>query len=574
MLAAVLLLAAPLSAAEDPERQPVPPPIVFPNPDPHDLESNREIGDEVAIVDLARIQDARERLVRRFGLVSVPLLVQATRSDNQPRTWNALLTLAALRDTAGPAPELLGLMPGRSNVVDAGVNAMSGEMITRSFGALLLGCFPWNEGLEESPPPPTTVPGPRAGLSNTIEDLVKAHRKLVTQTRDDTAIGASSALFALAKRGGADARDAVAALKTSDFTHVETRQAFFLAHALLACPDPKPYFDAFDISDVQRQLTAPAALAVAVSHLLDQPPAWVADTERVDRELARLAQSTQGVELAEYVFARAMAAYHRKSDAGVWQRIWDDVFRLGSKDEVAVAGAQALLFCDLDPIRQRCVDFARLQPSPEMPKPLRAFVLLRAGEHGTPDAAAPCIEWIRSGSLKPRPDDRWDPRWYAIVGLLRAVHRGRVADPVLRVQIVEAFRRALRQRVLKPGPVRDAVAWLLDAHEDTLRDAKGVIDAETLARVESSFDCPYGLLSNPLDVCMRRVNAQAHLALTLGGILPSKVGDTQIKQQGERYLLRYLDRFPYFRRLELFAARGKRPPATAHLSDTGLELNR
>ena len=41
--------------------------------------------------------------------------------------------------------------------------------------------------------------------------------------------------------------------------------------------------------------------------------------------------------------------------------------------------------------------------------------------------------------------------------------------------------------------------------------------------------------------------------------LPAALGDDKTKYQGERYLLRYLRAFSYFRRLDLLEDRGRRP---------------
>ncbi|MCA9314440.1 MAG: hypothetical protein KDB73_03015, partial [Planctomycetes bacterium] len=92
--AALLLtvMAGRASAGPPHDLQPVPPAIPFHDPTVLDPQTDADVRHEVdtSFADLNRVVPARERLVRRFGLVSAPYLGEVLASQSSSRTmwWN------------------------------------------------------------------------------------------------------------------------------------------------------------------------------------------------------------------------------------------------------------------------------------------------------------------------------------------------------------------------------------------------------------------------------------------------------------------------------------------------------
>jgi hypothetical protein len=172
------------------------------------------------------------------------------------------------------------------------------------------------------------------------------------------------------------------------------------------------------------------------------------------------------------------------------------------------------------------------------------------------------------------PTRAWDPRWYAAVGLLRALHDGRIRARASRERAVDSLRYAVgRGKVLdRRAAFRDALDALLEAHGDALAAADEAslyrLPLAALRRVEESVDCPYGLLAPDLvGACVHRVNAMLEIAFGLDGIKEGTPDKPNVEKQPEKHLKRFLDDYPYFTRLEFRERRGVREPARLDPTD-------
>src|SRR5205085_608514 len=95
---------APRAAAATDETEPIPPVLFFAFPDL--VETKKQIDELIdgSFADTTKAVRAREILVRRFGLWSVPsLLERVAAPTNVPQAWNSELAIASLRRTYGPS---------------------------------------------------------------------------------------------------------------------------------------------------------------------------------------------------------------------------------------------------------------------------------------------------------------------------------------------------------------------------------------------------------------------------------------------------------------------------------------
>ena len=558
----VALLGAPtLADAADRDLQPVPPRIVFENPEDFEPETLVEISAQIeeSFADLNKVTLARERLIRRFGLVSVIRLRQSLRGGSgrgisQPHAWNAALTLAGMRDALGPAPAIQRAIPDLFKMLTGG-----GEEYGKAFAALAIGCFPWTDGEGAGADPRLkTVPGPTTLRNNIHKRQRDAREFLATFAASPSNSGVLSraSLLALAKMGGAEASKLICAIDPKVSRNNLYQKALLLARAFALASDAKPCFEA--LHKEQRDVAVAAALSVAVALLVEDRPDWTKDREAVDDQLEFLVKkgTKQKEEVAASLFGRGMNALVNDAPKRDWQRIWEETTHASVKDHVAEVGAQVMLFCPQRWFQDEIVTWAT-RPTTPPSHAVRSMVLLRAGELATPLAVEACIRWIRTGSERPKPRADWDPRWYAIVGLLRSLHRQRLTDPMLREQVIDALERAERA-ILKPSPFKDALERLLKQHGKVLRGSS-TLPRAALEDVERSMPDAWGLLAaDARDVCAHRVNLLVEEIFNFGAIVPSKTGDPQKTLQGERYLRRYLDVYPYFSRLQFQKRRGVR----------------
>ncbi len=549
-------------AAEDLE--PVPPALPFPDPAWRDMdpETDQQVRSLIRdhFAELGGVQLARRRLVLRFGLLAAPALA-AQDGGNVTQTWNAALTLGALRDVWGPAPELSVALDPLTRLLTTDSN----EIHLRAFAALALGCwhFPQGRAAAARGPDaaPTAVPGPREQAERTRAAMEASTRALANRLADDNEVVRTACLLALAKRGGPEALEAVRA-NVGAGVGVGQRQARLLALALLETPDPGPILDAIVQDD--RRVRAAAALAVALSLLVESPPPWTEGTEENRRRL--LAALTgphilpDKADLAEATFARGVCA-HRWRDPAEWRALWDRALLASSQERVAEAAAQTLLFCPepwlLEEARRA------LKRGLAVKRPVLAMLLLRVAAEGSQEGVDVCMPWLKSKARRPTPDDRWDPRWYAIAGFLRALRDGRLKAQAARVEVVEALERCAATVLSRKAAPRAALERLLADHGERLKGARPeVLPAAEVAGFEAACACPSGLFGADLEALgLWRAARMVDECFYLDSVVETSTADLT-RHQPQRYLLRYLEEFPYLGRLELRDERGRRPPET------------
>ena len=583
LLAAILLaLLLPLQASADDmggdgrDLEPLPPGIVFGDPAELDPETDREIRAAIqrAFASLGDVVDARDLIVKRFGLVAVPALVEVlTANRNVTEAANAALTVGALRDVYGPALELKPAIRALHRVLEGG-----GDMSYRVMSALALGCFHHHEAtLPEHYVKRAgyyqAVPGVAATHERGADWMTKARRAIVQHVNDPVPFARVASLFALSKMGGPEAREAFVTLRLADLTNIQPQRAVLLTRAFLVVGEPAPYFDG--LVHGQFQVRSTAALAMAVAMLQDEPAEWTRDTEAIRAGLRPLTlPNMAGADVAEAWFARGVNAWvHQNSDE--WRAVWDAAVQPKHDRNIAAACAQILNFCRLPWFEDEIGKWTR-SPPVQVKDAVLALLLLRSGEHGDPASLGVLIDWLKSKAKRPAANVRWDPRWYAILGLARALHTGALKPQADRQRVIDALRKAVETTLPRETPVRNVLAAILDRHAQKIIEAPEhapyLLPREDLAEIEASFVCPFGLQAHdPIDACVDRVDTEASIILGLDSIPAWKPGGDNTKKQPERFLRRYLDVFPYFTRLEFRADRGHREPPAFPAGMLGLD---
>jgi hypothetical protein len=563
--ALVLLGTAGAAEAKDPPRflEPVPPMIAFPRPKddskPHPdslfLHIDKEMGRSFA--SLGNIVRARRLFVRRFGLLCAPALVDTLVNKRDAYRWNAALTVAALRDTYGAAPELYPTLAPLARIM----TETNEDFHTAAFAALALGCFHWAEArvperyakFKGLP----AVPGPMRTRLRACRVLDETRSSILRRSNEPQEFVRIACLLALAKCGGPDARAGVLSRRERADAHVGEQEALLLSHALLEDEDAKIYLKA--LGNQYARIRAAAALGVAVALLTETPVAWTKDTAPILKALGGY-QIKSGEDGAEAVFARGMLALRHEASGRHWDELWKLALRPTTEDTHATAAAQCLLFCDLPWFQDEAIARAG-GTGVTLKDSVLALCLMRAGTAGTEKGIEACERWLRRGDKSPAPDDRWDPRWYAAVGLMRALHAGSIKSRELRVRAVDMLRRAADRVLDKKAAFRDVLAAILDQHAHKLSAEKLYpLPLDALRGLEAACRCPYALLSRePVEACVHRVNARVFLMFGLDGIKVGQPGQPNTEKQPERYLKRYLEDFPYFSRLDFLDERGVRP---------------
>ena len=589
-LSALLLLAClggglrSAAAAEGEERnlEPIPRSVVFADPGgqnpPLDAATDREVRGEIqrAFASLGSVVDARELLVRRYGLVTAPALRDVLQENkNVTEVWNVALTVAALRDLEGSAFELLPVLKPLVKVLGG-----SGDAHTNAMAALALGCFHYHQ--EDLPARYRGAPGragPLPGVETThrraAEAMRDGRRMLATNLTHELFFFRIAVNFAMAKMGG----EAIA----EEFFRVnapaanpEPRRARVLASAFLGAPNPRDYQKhllGVEAKAAQTTEEATAALAMAVAMLQEEPADWTRDAASVLKHLrgrnVSLPEARQ-----ERVFGIGVCAHvNQANDA--WDDVWNEAIRASTNKAVAGAAAQVLMHCELPSIEERMIELL-MNPSKTLQDPILAMAMLRAGAAGHADALPKLGEWLRNKSKRPAADSDWDPRWYAVVGLLRALHEGRIKSKADREQVLGHLRKAAGNTLHKEAPIRAQLVSLLEVHGDRLARAEPtalyLLPRAALDRIEASYACPYGLLERDLvDACVARVNKMVMDIFGLHNVPAWKPGGDNTKFQPQRYLKRYLMRYPYFSRLEFRTERGRRAEPALATGDAGID---
>ena len=555
--------------AEERDLEPIPRGIVFTDPgaqrpslDPETDEAVRGIIQR-SFASLGSVVDARELLVKRYGLVSVPALREVLEANrNVTEVQNACLTVAALRDQEGSAFELLPTLKPLVKVLGG-----TGDPHTNGMAALALGCFHHRQEQladrhRDAPDRAAPLPGVTTTRRRAVEALREGRRVLANNLEHGHFFFRIAVTFAMAKMGGeAVAREFFAADGAA--ANPEPRRARVLASAFLGAPDARMYQKhLLGVGTKAAQTTeeASAALAVAVALLQEAPADWTRDAPTVLRHLRGIgvAQPEAG---AERFFAMGVCAHVNQANAA-WDDVWAEATRASADQKVVGAAAQILVHCRLPSVEKRMIEML-VNPSKTPHPPVLAMVLLRGGMSGHVDALPKLAEWLRSKSRRPAANSRWDPRWYAVVGLLRALSEGRIKSRAEREMVIEALRRAASNTLDKDATIRAPLQAMLDVHGTKLATADPsapyLLPRSELERVERGFTCPYGLLArDPTDACVDRVNSMVADIFGLHNVPAWKPGGDNSKYQPQRYLKRYLARYPYFSRLEFRTERGHR----------------
>ena len=256
-LVVLLATATPRAVRAESEVEPLSPVIFFPEPDAEAREDIERVIN-TSFADVSKAVEAREILVKRFGLVSVPQLVARLESgSNEPEMWNAALAIGTLRRTYGPSHLLWPAIRPLTKVL----KTASGDPWRRVFAALALGEFHGREGARRSP---TSREGSEEGARLAGEALVEAEKALAAAMADARAVVGAAAALALGKSGGAGAGGLVLDYVRSVGAAAppETRLASLLALGLLPGQERDEGGLGRALQDSDRRVRAKAALAI------------------------------------------------------------------------------------------------------------------------------------------------------------------------------------------------------------------------------------------------------------------------------------------------------------------------
>lgn len=568
LLSALLLGVLATSARSDDKApyEPRPPWIFFPEPD---AKTAAEIDALVtnSFGDLSQIVAARDQLVRRYGVVSVPrLALELRRAVRVNAVLGCELTVWALRDRVGPARELWPLLePLVALLRDSG-----GDPYLRAFAALALGSFHQTVGWDRDLPSVAFVTD-RALLAR--QTLGDAGRLLAAGANEEKHQDVrASFVLALAKRGPDPDGDARRVLLSDGLWKpgigVPPRQAVLLALGLLPGPGDDERFLAA-LKDGEGRIRRAAALGLALQLVQDRPAVWAPQAARIVKALKQDPIRPDLADGFEAVFTRGILAA-RAGVAEEWDLLRQIAIDPESKTEAAAAAAQCLLFAPEPWVSQRAI--GHLQGTVALPDPVVAAFLLLAGRSGTPDGIAVCRDYLGSKSKRPAAHEAWDVRFHAAIGILRALASGALRDPQTRREAVDALEAGVR-RSLDSEEMRTRIDRVLEKSRSVLRDPLALLPDAEVRYVEEGFSCPYGLLSHELeDMVLFRLN---DLLPDLYNIRPTKgkPGEPDKTQVPQRLLQACLERYPYFRRIELLETRGLRPPSIMQgAADPALEV--
>lgn len=568
-LAGLLGLSGPGARADD--VQPVPPRLFFAEPDDRTRAQIDDVIDKT-FGDVTKVVAGRELLLRRFGLWSVPPLVERLRAgQNETIVRNATLALGALRREFGPSPHLWPAVPALTAVL----RREGTDPWRRAFAALALGTF---YGPETARRGPGSREGTTAGAAVAVEDLAAANAALLRAVGDANAPVSIAASLALGKIGSAAlASDRAAQRGAVSLPSVpDARVADLLATGLLPLEDDRPIAEA--LKDNDRRVRAAGALAAAcwaVASLRAEPTGAVAaDAAERARALDALLRPDRNALLrdlkdgAAAVFARGMLALVADRPEPFLE-IYETALRAGD-DDLALACAQALLFAPRpSPVRRRLVELlGRENAGRAYREPLIAAALMVAGSDGSDAGVDACRDYLRDRSRFPHGRVDWDVRYHGVIALARGLRAGRVspaARPIAAQALVEAGRAGLHDDPKAEGPtLRDAVRDLGRAYVSALgANPEAVPEAAAVERIEGAFADPTALTArDPVDVVVDRLNDEVTAIFGLDALpkaASGPIGDRTPSVAGQelRFLLGWLERYPYFTRLDLRADRGR-----------------
>lgn len=578
LLCGLALLAAPSrpAGADEDLWQPVPPWVFFREPD-EEAAAALERMVENTFADLNLVVESRERMVRRYGAWSVPRLArELTQAINEPGMINAALTAAALRMHLGPAPELAPL------VRPLLATGRSVEEWRRFCALLALGTFagPEGVGLPRRRADPLVAHDPVAEARRLLE--VESLDLLRGALRDQSWPVRCAAAFALAKTGGARAASVLRQEGPVADAAVGPRMAVLLSRGFLAVGGAHDQ-DLFveGLADGERLVRAAAALGAALQVACDHPPAWVDAPGRLLRALASAAAMTGKEDTAEGAFARGCVAW-RARDAALWDELLTQAVAPDVEGQVAVAAAQALVGCDDPAARARALAQLRENARALHPAVLASF-LLRAPHDGSLAGVEACEPWLSNGGLTPRAARDWDPRWHAVLGLCRGLCDGSLVEPAPRARAVALLEQAVRRGLHRECALLPVLESALAAHGPALAAGPAArLPASVLALLEQAVPCQHGLVARDLPaMAVARANSMAYVGiLDLAGLKPLVGRDPKDSRDRDkdgtarRFVQRFLEPWPYFRRIDLLEERGRRPAPQLAFDDPAKVLDR
>ena len=589
-LGALALTLASARARAGDDVQPAPPILLFADPD----EPARKTIDELVqngFGDVSKAVVARDLLVRRFGLWAVrPLVERTTAGANEAIVRNAVLTLGSLRRAYGPSQHLWPAVPALA----ATVRREGSEPWRRAFAALALGLFYGPETVRRGA---ASREGTEEGAAAARKALGDANAALLKALADGNWVVTASAALALGKIGGTSVASARAAVRRASPPPAapEARVADLLSIGLLPLDEDATLVAA--LHDDDRRVRAAAALAIAcwaVAEVRSAPTGALAASasaravalDAALRPSQNVALREGDVDGAEAAFARGMLALlSGRSDT------WDELFELATRPtterRTATAAAQALLFAPRQAgARARLADLVGRENAGRALHPtVVAAALLIAGSDGTDRGVEVCKDWLRDRGRDPHGDADGDVRFYGAIGLVRALVAGRVA-PERRELAVRALSEAVRAGLVADDARRDARSFrqvlrdlVRPLPEALARDPDARPDPRALVVLEGSFSDPDAIAADdPTDVVVDRLN-DAVLALYGLDALPRAVvvggsGERTPSREDQelRFLLGWLERDPYFVRLDLLRDRGRLPaPPTSPPGDDELD---
>jgi hypothetical protein len=579
LLGLLLLGALPAGVVAADDREPRPRAIFFPEPD---AEARRQMLDlvETSFGDVTKAVEAREVLVRRFGLWSAPLLAaHVDAAANQTEAWNAALTLGTLRRVEGPSPALAVAVRPLSKLLRAR------EPYRRAFAALALGCWYGPESVRRAAPPRLGAPDAAAVAR---QALTEAQAALAHALGDDDPHVRIAARLALAKAGGMVASSQVGEYlrRSPPDANVEARAADLIPLGLLPGRDDARVLAA--LRDGESRVRAQAALAVACwavgQRYGEGPETEVAAAARA-AALDPSLQPSQNATLrmsdrdgAEAAFARGALALVAGT-ASTWEDLYALATTPSTEERTAVAAAQALLFSPPGAaVRSKMADLAGRNAVglQALKEPVLAAFLLVAGSDGTPAGVHACARFLKNRARDPKGRLEYDVRYHAAIGLVRALAARRVA-PEARTLAVEALAEGVRASLAsEPGEpsFRTALEQVMGkgVQQALLADPDLALPETSSALLEASFHDPDALTAHdPIDVVVDRLNDAVWLRFGLEAVSRAAVGAAGGVRTASRedvplrVLLHWLDRYPYFTRLDLHRDRGRvpAPPAAA-----------
>ncbi len=562
------LAALPHRARAGDDREPSPPWVFFPKPDDP---AAADIEDVIqgSFGDVNKVVEGREALVKRFGLWSLPALAQRVDRDaNEPQTWNSALTIGALRRTHGAAPAFWPAVAPLVKLLKA-----SSETWRAVDAALALGCFYGPEsvpvGLHEDPDGPAARA--RAALTEGRLALLDALSAEKWEVR-------AAAALALAKNGGFDVGSQfVERLKKAPPpANPAPEVANLIALGLLPGSDDGRLQRALSDSDTRVRAGAALGIACWATTVAVGTPDSQARFKAPALDRALQPTNTSALRMVQKDGAAAVYARGILGLLGSTPGVWADLYRLATaatpEKEVALAAAQALLFCPDPTIVEQMWRLAeRGRSGSALEEPVLAAFLVRVGSDGTIDGVKTCAKFLRDRARLPRGRLDYDVRYHATVGLVRALEAGRMDDDA-RFEAIGALNDALRGGLLRdPLEPREGRSFRAVLEKDVMDPWRATLPERlpvgSSARLEAVFTDPDALLArDAIDTTVDRLNDEMRDLLGLNNLVKAASGGgaggarvVSRDETAQRFLLRWLDRYPYFTRLDLRRDRGRAP---------------